>query len=365
MKQTCFHEVNLEAGAKMVEMFGFALPWEYPKGGAAEHVATREAAGLVDLGYMAKFHITGPDSLKFLQKLLSVDVASLKIGQIRYTTLLSDQGLMVDDATIWKYKENDYVLVTGDDGDVDWIEQQAKGLSVTIVNDTFNSGALQVQGPKAHEIMRKFTGGDPLAVKYYHFKEMKIDGHDVVVAKMSYTGSGGFEYHVFNKDARWLWESLLKIGGPEGMIPMGQCALESLRQESGYLLVGNDHDKTRNPLEAGIAQTIRFDKADFNGKAALLKIAKAGIDKRIVWLRLADATTPKTGDPILLEGEKVGTVTSGSFQPIVKKGTAVGYVDIGKLFPGLTYKIATDGAEHKASLSLVPLFNPTGEIRRY
>ena len=364
MKQTCFHEVNLEAGAKMVEMFGFALPWEYAKGGAAEHAATREAAGLVDLGYMAKFHVTGPDSLKFLQKLLSTDAASLTDGQIRYTTLLDERGLMIDDATIWRYRDGDYVLVTGDDGDVDWIVSQAKGLAVKIENDTFESGALQVQGPKAHDIMRRFTGADPLGIKYYRFKEMRIDGRDVVVAKMSYTGSGGFEFHVRNADARWLWEALLKAGAPDGMIPMGQSALESLRQEAGYLLVGNDHDKTRNPLEAGIAQTVRFDKDDFNGKAALLRIAKAGVDKRIVWLSVADGTVPKTGDEIRLLGDKVGVVTSGSFQPMSRKGTAVGYVATSKLYPGLPYEIVADGVPRRAALSLVPLYSPTGELRR-
>jgi aminomethyltransferase len=364
MKRTCFHEVNLEAGAKMVEMFGFALPWEYSKGMAAEYAATREAAGLVDVGFMAKFHVAGPDSLRFLQKLLSTDVAGLAAGQIRYATILNHDGLMIDDATIWKRRDDDYVLVTDDEGDADWIGAQAAGLAVTIVNDTLNSGALQVQGPKSHDIMRRFTGADPFGLKYYHFKPMKIEGRDVVVAKMSYTGSGGYECHVLNKDARWLWETLLEIGAPEGLIPMGQCALESLRQEAGYLLAGNDHDKTRNPLEAGLAQTVRFDKADFNGKAALLRIAKAGISRRIVWLSVADGFVPKAGDDIALEGEKVGVVTSGSLQPMSGQGTAVGYVEVGKIFPGLSYRIVSGGAEHKASMSLVPLYNPTGGPRR-
>ena len=364
MKHTCFHDVNLEAGAKMVEMFGFELPWEYPKGGAAAPIAVREAAGLVDLGYMAKFHVTGPDSLKFLQKLLTTCVASMADGQIRYTALLDDSGLMIDDATIWKYKDNDYVLVTGDDGDESWIEDQAKGFSVNVANDTFNSGALQLQGPKAHGIMRKFTGEDPKSIKYYHFKEMTIDGREVVAAKMSYTGSGGFEFHVRSQDARWLWEALMGIGAPEGAIPAGQCALESLRQEAGYLLVGYDHDKTRNPLEAGIAQTLWLGKDGFNGKEAALKIAKEGIGQRIVWLSLAGGAVPKPGDPIVLAGEKVGAVTSGSFQPIAKRGTAVGYVSARHLFPGLRYQIDAGGELRDAALSLVPLFDPARELRR-
>jgi len=364
MNRTCFHEVNLESGAKMVEMFGYDLPWEYKAGGEAEHMATRQRVGCVDLGYMAKFHITGPDALNYLQMLLTTNIGNLENGQIRYTAICNDEGLMIDDATIWKYNDNDYVLVTGDEADLEWIENQAKSYNVSIQNDTFNTGALQVQGPNAHDVMKKFTGLDPKSIKYYHFKELDIDGHYVVAAKMSFTGSGGFEFHVANKDARWLWETLFEIGKEFEMLPFGQCALESLRQEGGYLLVGNDHDKTRNPLEAGIAQTVKLSKSNFNGKKALLQIAKEGIQKRIVWMSISDGTMPKPGDPIMLQGNKVGLVTSGSYSPDTKKGTAVGYVNVANAFPGQIYKIVIDGVEHSANLSLVPLYDSTGEIRR-
>jgi aminomethyltransferase len=221
-----------------------------------------------------------------------------------------------------------------------------------------------LQGPLAHAIMRRFTGLDPRGIRYYSFTETVVDGRRVVIGKMSFTGSGGFEFHVANNDARWLWKTLMEIGGEAGMLPMGQCALESLRQEGGYLLVGNDHDKTRNPLEAGIGQTVKFSKADFNGRRALLKIAEEGIQKRIVWMSVVDGTEPVPGDVVTLEGREVGFVTSGSYSPATGRGTAMAYVRVSRAFPGQTYAIGIGGAGHEASLSLVPLYDPTGEIRR-
>ena len=364
MNKTCFHDLNLESGARMTEMFGYALPWEYRAGGRAEHMVTREKAGLVDLGYMAQFHVSGPEALKFFQALLTTDIGGLENGQIRYSAMCDDEGRMIDDCTIWKYADNDYMLVTGDEGDAEWIKKEAAGFKVEIHNDTFNIGALQLQGPLAHEIMRRFTGLDPKSIRYYSFKDIALDGHRVVVAKMSFTGSGGFEFHVANQDARWLWESLMKTGSGFGLLPVGQCALESLRQEGGFLLVGNDHDKTRNPLEAGIAQTVKFSKPEFKGRAALLKIARTGIQNRLVWLRVLSGAEPKPGDAITLEGLKVGGVTSGSYSPATNTGTALAYMRVANAFPGLTYQVNIDGAEHSATLSLAPLYDPTGEIRR-
>jgi len=364
MNRTCFHDVNLESGAKMVEMFGYELPWEYSAGSKAEHLATRQKAGCVDLGYMAKFHIEGLDAQNFLQMLLTTDVGTLKKGQILYSAICDENGYMIDDATVWKYGENDYILITGDERDAEWIIRQAEQFNVHIRNDTFNTGALQLQGPMAHDIMRIFSGLNPDTIKYYHFKELIIDDRHVVLAKMSFTGSGGFEFHVANKDARWLWETLLDIGNEYEILPMGQCALESLRQEGGYLLVGNDHDKTVNPLEAGIAQTVNFSKPNFIGKQALLKIANEGISKRIVWFSIADGTEPIPGNAVILQNKHVGFITSGSHSPDSGKGVAMGYVQVANAFPGQVYKIITGGKEHDANLSLVPLYDADRQVRR-
>lgn len=364
MHRTCFHDMNVECGAKMVEMFGYELPWVFAAGGEAEHVATRENVTFVDLGYMANFAITGPEASKFVETMLTADAGRLRKGQIMYTAICGEDGIMLDDATIWKYCDADFMLITGDEADEKWINKQAAKFNVNVKNETHNCGVLQVQGPNAHAHMKKVTGLDPAGIKYYNFQQLVIDGHNVVVAKMSFTGSGGFEYHVEAKDARWLWDTLVAAGKEFNMLPIGQCALESLRQEGGYLLVGNEHDKNVNPLEAGIAQVVKMNKPDFIGKRALLKIMNCGIGKRIVWMKLADKTEPKTGDAIMLQGQKVGTVTSGSYSGTTKRGTAVGYVNIGQAFPGQVYTIVTSEGERQASLSLTPLYDPTHEIRR-
>lgn len=362
--KTCFHNQNIKYGAKMTQMFGYDLPWEFAAGGEAEHMAVREKAGMVDLGYMAKFHITGVNSLRFLQMLLTTDVGTLKNGQIKYAAMCNENGLMIDDCTIWKYKDDEYVLVTGDESDKSWIMDQSRGFGLNIINDTFSTGALQVQGPFAHDIMRDFTGLDPKSIGYYNFRELTIYGHYVVAAKMNFTGSGGFEFHVAYKDAEWLFEKLLDIGMEYGMMLFGQRALESLRQEGGFLLVGQDHDKTANPLEVGIGQVVKFEKDTFNGKAALEKIAKKGVKTRLVWLNITDGTEPRSGDKVILCGKQVGVVTSGSYSPASGKGVAMARVQVGNVFPGLTYRVFTDDIGHDASLSPVPLYDPAHEIRR-
>jgi len=364
MHKTCFYDMSIESGAQMHEVFGYELPLVFAAGGEAEHVATRDNVTFVDLGYMAHFAVSGADAAKFLEVLLTADTAKLRDGQIMYTAICNEAGIMLDDATIWKYADNQYMLVTGDEADEEWIKKHAAKFKVEVKNVTHNFGALQVQGPNAHAHMKKVTGLDPASIKYYTFKELTIDGRKVVAAKMSFTGSGGFEYHVEAKDARWLWDTLVKAGQEFKMLPIGQRALESLRQEGGYLLVGNEHDKNVNPLEAGIAQVVKLNKPDFIGKQALIKAMNDGISKRLVWMRLADKTVAKTGDAIMFQGRKIGSVTSGSFSGSAKKGTVVGYVNVGQIFPGQAYTIVTAEGERQAGISLVPLYDPTHEIRR-
>jgi aminomethyltransferase len=162
--------------------------------------------------------------------------------------------------------------------------------------------------------------------------------------------------------AEALWRGLLDKGKSKDILPCGQAALESLRQEAGYLLVGNDHDPTTNPLEAGIGRVVGFGKPEFNGRAALAAIRKAGVSRTMVWMKLEGAEVATTGDPILIEGVQVGQVTSGSYSPTQRRGVAMGYVEPIHAIAGTAVDIRLTGADVSATISLMPLYDP-GDVR--
>jgi aminomethyltransferase len=175
---------------------------------------------------------------------------------------------------------------------------------------------------------------------------------------MGYTGEFGYELHFHPRHAEKIWTALMSTGADVDMVPCGQAALESLRQEAGYLLVGNDHDRSTNPFEAGIGFTVKLGKSDFNGKQALQQIAQDGVTRQMVWLDLASGIEPKTGDPILIGGKKIGRVTSGSYSPSRQHGTAMGYVTPEHAISGIVATIESQGTRHDATVSVMPLYDP-------
>jgi len=358
MKKTPFHEVNLEYGAQMREMFGFYLPWEYAPGGIEEHLGTRERASLCDLDYMGEFTIEGPDALKLVQKLFTNDYGKQAIGAIKYTAMCNEKGNMLDDGTVWHMEENKFMYVSGDEADYEWITQNAKGFNVETKNITSEITTLALQGPKSKAILSKLTSVDLDSIRYYHFKTGKVDGVDCLIDRMGYTGEAGYELHFPPKYARQMWTAVMQAGAEFNIVPCGQHALESLRQEAGYLLVGNDHDKNTNPLEAGIGWTVKFDKDNFNGKQALLDIKKKGVKRRLVWFKLKGGEVANTGDAIFNAGDKIGQVTSGSYSPTSRLGTAMGYVLPQFCIAGVDFEFEIDGKRCKANLSVMPLYDP-------
>jgi len=358
VKKTSFHEMNLEYGAQMQEMFGYYLPWVYAPGHIEEHLATRQRASLCDLDYMGEFVIEGPDALDFTSRLITRDIRNQPIGGIKYTAMCDLKGNMVDDGTIWRLDETKFMLITGQEDDYEWILQNIKSFDVSIRNITSEHTTLALQGPKSKAILSKITDVDLSSIRYYHFKEAKVANVNCLVARMGYTGEFGYELHFQPKHARTAWDSVMQAGSEFKIVPCGQAALESLRQEAGYLLVGNDHDKNTNPLEAGIGAVVKFEKEEFNGKQALLKIMEEGIRRRLVWFKLKGGEIASKGDPIFIAGKQIGKVTSGSYSPTSKAGTAMGYVLPQFAIPRVDYEIGIAGRKSKAMLSVMPLYDP-------
>jgi aminomethyltransferase len=362
MKQTPFHEVGLESGAQMVELFGYFLPWEYAPGHEAEHERTRSAASLCDLDYMGEFRIEGPDSGALIQQMATNDYSEKTIGSIGYTAMCDDGGNMIDDGTVWRLAEDEYMLVSGDEEDFAWVERNADGLDAKVTNITSEHTTLALQGPLSDQVLRAVTEFPLETLRYYRFSHAEVAGVDCLLARMGYTGEFGYELHFHPQQGAHVWSEIMRAGADVGIVPLGQAALESLRQEAGYLLVGNDHDKTTNPLEAGIGFTVRFDKERFNGKPALTEIVQRGVNRRMVWLDIPSGAVAEKGDSILFGDKEVGRVTSGSFSPTRRRGTAMGYVTPAQAIPGLMCSIEVQGKREDARLSVMPLFDP-GDTR--
>ncbi len=358
VKRTSFHDVNLEYGAKMQEMFGYYLPWEYAAGHTEEHLGTRKRASLCDIDYMGIFSMEGPDVMDLVQKLGTNDFGKLGVGQIRYTAFCDAKGGMVDDGTVWRLGENQFMIITGSEGDYDWIANNAEGLNVTTKHITDQHATLALQGPKSKEVLRKLTPVDLDGLRYYHFIRDQVAGVDSLIASMGYTGESGFEVHFDAGHSSAVWKAIMEAGAQFGIVPCGQAALESLRQEAGYILVGNDHYRNTNPFEAGIGWTVKFAKSDFNGKQALQGIAREGIKRRLVWFSLPGGEIAKTGNRIFSGDREIGKVTSGSFSPTFMAGTAMGYVAPQFCMHGVFFDIEIAGKHCPAKLSVMPLFDP-------
>jgi aminomethyltransferase len=362
-KQTPFHEVGIAAGAEMQELFGYWLPWQYERGQVEEHLATRNRVSICDLDYMAEFKIVGPAALQFVQKLLTNDFTNLKVGRVRYTAMCDLDGNMVDDGTLWRLDDNEYVLITGSESDFDWVSGQASEFDVDVSNITSTWTTLAVQGPESRSVVEALVGpGVVDSVPYYGFTRTSAAGSECILARMGYTGERGYEFHLEPSGAEALWRGLLDEGKDKDILPCGQAALESLRQEAGYLLVGNDHDPTTNPLEAGIGRVVVFGKDEFNGRAALAAIRKSGIGRAMVWMKLEGTDVVNTGDLIFVDGVQIGRVTSGSYSPTQKRGVAMGYVEPAHAIPGIGVEIQSGGANRPASISVMPLYDP-GDVR--
>ena len=361
-RETPFYSVGLAAGAEMQDLFGYWLPWQYRPGHEAEHRATRERASVCDLDYMAEFKFTGPDALRLAQQLFTNDFSDLDVGRVRYTAMCNEDGMMVDDGTVWRLAPDEFLYISGDEADLQWVQAGAESYDVQLSNLTSDWTTLAIQGPASRKVVETVLSTDLGALRYYGFTRAQAAGADCIVARMGYTGESGFELHFMPAHGEAIWAALMDAGADDDIMPCGQAALESLRQEAGYLLVGNDHDKSTNPFEAGIGRVVRFTKPDFSGRQALIDVVNRGLTRTIAWFKLESSAVVAKGDSIRLDGKTVGTVTSGSYSPTLGRGVAMGYVEPSYAIQGATFDVGPDSQTERATLSVMPLYDP-GDVR--
>lgn len=358
MKLTSLNARHKALGAKMVPFAGYEMPLQY-EGLLLEHETVRTAVGVFDVSHMGEFIVRGEGALDLIQKVTTNDVAALTDGKVQYSCLPNGKGGIVDDLLVYRIDAKTYMLVVNASNiDKDWAHISAHNtFGAELVNISEKTTLLAVQGPKAAEALQSLTDIPLAEMGYYTFKKGRFAGVDnVLVSATGYTGAGGFEVYFENEHADHMWEAIFKAGEPFGIRPVGLGARDTLRLEMGFCLYGNDIDDTTSPIEAGLGWITKFNK-EFIDRDLLLSQKENGVARKLVGFEMIDRGIPRHDYPIVdAAGNRIGTVTSGTQSPSLKKAIGLGYVETGHSKVGSEIFISIRDKAIKAAVVRPPFY---------
>ncbi len=375
-KETGFHARTSALTRDFVEYNGYWLANSYTNHGAiAEYWACREKAVTLDLSALRKFEVLGPDAETLLQRTMTRNIRKLSVGQVVYTALCYDTGTMIDDGTLFRLGADNFRWIGGSDYGGEWLRKQADemNLEVWIKSSTEQLSNLSVQGPLSREILKDVIWTPPAQptleeLGWFRFSIGRIgdfDGIPIVVSRTGYTGELGYEVWCHPKHAPEVWDAIWKVGEPRGLLPMGLEALDMLRIEAGLIFAGYEFDDQTDPFEAGIgfAVALKTKNEDFIGRAALER-RKEFPQRRLVGLELVGEEVAANGDCVHIGRHQVGTVTSGTRSPILKKNVALCRMAVEHTEPGTEVEVGKlDGQQKRLPAKVVafPFYDPKKE----
>ena len=323
LKRTQLYEAHLAAGGTMVDFGGWEMPIQYPAGIVTEHLTTRSGCGIFDVSHMGRLLIEGPDRLAFLQYVLSSNVAAVKSGRAQYCMIPNENGGAVDDAYVYMYDEDRYMLVvnaSNTDKDLAHFATILPKFNCTVTNMTDKCASIAVQGPETDKILSVLIGGPvPVGPKKNDLGFAMMEGRKVWLSRTGYTGEPiGYELFIESAEAMWLWNRLLELGAK----PIALGARDTLRLEAGLPLYGHEMGELPDGKEIMIfsvplsrfAVSFAEEKGEFMAKAKL-EDQKANLTDKIVPIALVDRGVIRAHMEIYKGDEKVGYVTSGTMVP--------------------------------------------------
>ncbi len=341
LKRTQLYDVHVAAGATMVDFGGWEMPIQYPSGIIAEHLYTRQVCSLFDVSHMGRLLIEGPQRKEFLQHVLTSNVSALDLNMAQYCIIPNENGGAVDDAYLYLFQEDNYLLVVNAaniDKDLEHLNRALSGFDCTITNISDQWASIAVQGPKSKEMLMTLTGGvSPTKEPTKNsLGTVSLEGRQARIAKTGYTGEPlGYEVYVRSEDVVWLWNRLVELGAR----PAGLGARDTLRMEASFPLYGHEMgtapDGTEIPIFAvplaKFAVSFSAQKGDFIGRAALERQHRAFVrymdrdfsdlsplPRRIAPIALLDRGVMRAGMEIYKGDKLVGWVTSGTMVPYFK-----------------------------------------------
>jgi aminomethyltransferase len=346
-------------GAKLVEFGGWLMPLQY-SGILDEHRAVRERAGLFDLSHMGELFVEGPEAGAALAYALVTNPPALAVGRAHYSMICGPDGGILDDLIVYRLAEERF-LVVANAGNAqlvsDSLAERIAGHRAILDDRSLATALCAVQGPRSIDILAPLTDVDLAALRYYAIAEGQVAGLSALVARTGYTGEDGFEIFVESARGEALWDALLDAGRPFGCVPVGLGARDTLRLEAGMPLYGNELDRTTNPFEAGLGRVVKLDKpGDFVGRAALERVAREGVSRRLVGLVVRGRGIARHGYPVYVGERRTGVVTSGTLSPTLGYPIAMAYVAPGDAEPGTIVEVGIRDQRVAAEVVALPFY---------
>ncbi len=359
LKRTPLFELHKEQRARMVGFAGWEMPIQYT-GITLEHQAVRQRAGMFDVSHMGKFIFRSSNLLEHLQPLVPSDLNRLQVGAAQYTVLLNSQAGILDDLIFYRQgcnandQECGLMIVNAamTSQDKTWLLDHLDLTQVEFQDLSVEKVLIAVQGPQAVQHLQSFTQEDLTSVKPFGHLQGTVLGQPAFLARTGYTGEDGFEVMVDPQVGQQLWRSLLTLG----VVPCGLGARDTLRLEAAMALYGQDIDQTTTPLEASLSWLVHWQKGDFVGRSILEHQQQAGVERRLVGLKMRGRNIARHGYPVLFAGESVGVITSGTLAPTVGEAIALAYVPFYLSEPGQELAVEIRGKSYAAVVVRRPFY---------
>ncbi|RWC89746.1 MAG: aminomethyl transferase family protein [Mesorhizobium sp.] len=363
-RRSPFYSSIVGLGATMGRVGGDFISAKYYSGIADEHLNTRANVGVQDLSTMGKMDIKGPDAEALVNHVIVNDAAAMKPGSVRYSTVCREDGGIMDDLTVFRLAPEHFMLVTGSVNRLKmlpWLQHHAEGRKAYVTDITAAVAFPTIQGPRSRELLKALVvDADLDGLKRWAFTSGRVGETKVMISRTGVTGELGFELFVPADEATSVWDALMRTGQAFGLKPYGVLAMFTLGLEKAYPAHGIDMDESRTPFHVGLDRWIKFDKGDFIGREALLKIRDKGLDERWTGLILDGDKPAATDARVLADGRDVGVVTYSDHGYSLGKVLATAHLRLPFTAIGTGLSIAIDGQPVRAVVAPMPFFDPEG-----
>ncbi|MBI2682719.1 MAG: aminomethyl transferase family protein [Acidobacteriales bacterium] len=369
------------------EWSGFYTVSAYETHHEHEYNAIRNASALIDISPLFKYHVTGKDASRLVNRIITRDITKVSVGQVIYCCWCDEQGKVIDDGTISRLGETEYRW-TAADPSLRWFKQNSIGLDVQIEDISEQTAALALQGPTSGRLLKRVAEADIANLKYFRFTSGKIAGVPVDISRTGYTGDLGYEIWIPWNDAVKVWDALMTTGREFDIHATGMLALDVARIEAGLILIDVDYNSSKKalidaqkftPYEIGLGKLVHLKKDHFIGRKALLEDSQRGPERKLVGLEVdwthveqlydkvglapqVPATASRVAVPVYRGGRQVGRATSTTWSPTLKKMIALATVESGDSATGNTVEMemTIEAVRYNVRARIVemPFYNP-------